>query len=55
MKYSKGGNVKDSKNLENLYAENAKMKDMLSYVAIMSDIDIPEEEDENVQVVEEDA
>lgn len=53
--HKSSGDVRDAKNLENLVAENTKLKDMLSYVALMSDIEIPEEGDNNVQAAEEDA
>lgn len=35
--------IKDLASLEGLASDNAKQKDMIDYIAIMSDIEIPEE------------
>lgn len=43
MEYKKlEGGIQNDKKLENLNAENAALKDMLSFVALMSDIELPE-------------
>lgn len=44
------GSAQDEKKLENLTAENDKMKNMLEYVALMSDIEIPTEQEETPNV-----
>lgn len=55
MKYKKlKMSIQDEKKMENLEADNAKLKDMLAYVAIMGGIELPQEE-ENVQRPEENA
>lgn len=47
MEYIKNeGSVADKKEIERLTAENEKLQARLAYVAMMTDVDLPEDEED---------